>query len=304
MDNIIVRNYDITSPDIYSNKKIAFLSDVHSNNLKLEKIYELLYKMNISVLLIGGDLIDTIKCSRNDAIKELLFEMSKTMDIYISMGNHDIFPIRCEKDLIHILTYFGELSLSDNIHVSDFPIDSSTADKWSLDNNVDIVSVNMPLNYYKHREPYYQYEELIRAIDSISVDIDKFNILLCHSPKNIVLGKEIDKYIKKVKNFNLILSGHMHAGLVPQAFRNRKSGPGLFGPYHTLFPDHAYGVIEDGNSVSITTGGVVKIAKKYHESILHITNHLYPPEVEVINLKSDPKNSFTRKKVMYYRNKN
>ena len=57
----------------------------------------------------------------------------------------------------------------------------------------------------------------------------------------------------KNKNIDLILCGHMHGGLVPKFMRHQDHGGGIVGPYASILPKHSYGVIEDENTISLTS---------------------------------------------------
>ena len=61
MNNVIVNQYMINSPLFIEKHRVAFLSDVHGNVVYLKNIIDILKKMHIRVILLGGDLIDTNK---------------------------------------------------------------------------------------------------------------------------------------------------------------------------------------------------------------------------------------------------
>ena len=89
MNNVIVNQYMINSPLFIEKHRVAFFSDVHGDIINLVKIIDILKKMHISVILLGGDLIDTNKDDiRNDMIMELLKELSITNKLFISIGTH------------------------------------------------------------------------------------------------------------------------------------------------------------------------------------------------------------------------
>ena len=301
MGSIIMNKYYVNSPSIFFDKKIAFLSDVHSDALVLEEIIEILKSKEVDILIIGGDLLDCLKDNnRNVKIKELLEEYAKVFEIYIAIGNHDIvyfnnhYLLNPSENATPNLNFWYYLNLNENINVSYFPTGKSTVCKWSLDNNVDLSILNMPIEYYWHKEPYDEFKEHIKVLDTINIESDKYNILVCHTPKNIVQNGSIDEYFKEEKRFDLILSGHIHGGLVPINMRKNESGKGLFGPYGTLLPEYSYGIINDDGIISLNTGGVVKVANKYAKYFNRFNSSLYPAEVEIINLKCGIKKSFTR----------
>ena len=93
----------------------------------------------------------------------------------------------------------------------------------------------------------------------------------------------------------------MHGGLVPKIFRKNSFGGGLFGPYASILPKHAYGIVQTDNTISLTSTGITKIANS--TEIKSLTNNIvarniiefvYPPEIEIIDL--NPGESYTIKK--------
>lgn len=293
MDKVTINEYDITSPNVLEDEKIAFISDIHSDATKLEKVLEILYNLKIGVLLIGGDLIDSLGDYRKNAIiKDLLEEFSKSAFIFISIGNHDIVS----SSEVHDSSFWNNISSISNIYVPEFPKKGSTVSMWELDESIDISIINMPLRYYAKKEEYNDFDESIKILDKINTNINKYNILLCHSPNNIVKDGIIDKYLKEVKRFNLILSGHMHGGLIPQQFRKDKCAGGLIGPYETLFPKHAYGIVDDGNASVLISGGVTKIADRNCGRLKPVIDKIYHPEIEVLNIKPGEKTKIKKMK--------
>ena len=299
MNNVIVNQYIINSPLFIEKHRVAFLSDVHGDIVNLVKIIDILKKMHISVILLGGDLIDTNKDDiRNDMIMELLKELSITTKLFFSIGNHDLVYFqnnskgkRCEVES-EKLVFWKHLNFlnKSNIFLPSLPIGEATINKWSLSYDIDVTSFNLPINYYWNKELYDDFDNYLDIFNNNCINTEKFNILLCHSPKGIIRDGQISDYLDYLKKFNLILSGHMHGGLVPECMRNYNSGGGLVGPYASILPKHAYGVVKNDNTISLTSAGVTKIARSSevglfsNNSVIEkIIDFVYPPEVEIID---------------------
>lgn len=314
MDRIIVNQYAIDSPSLLDEQRIAFFSDVHGDFTKLESIIELLKKLRVSVLLLGGDLIDTNKDDyRNNEIKELLKEISKTTKIFFSIGNHDLVYFQkdskgkrseVKSEDLDFWTNLNSIEKT-NIYLPDIPVDSPTIGKWSLSDDIDITSINFPIDYYWNKESSFDFDSYLDAINNIAINTDKFNILLCHSPKNIIRNGQISNYLDYLKKYNLILSGHMHGGLVPKFMRHQDHGGGIVGPYASILPKHSYGVIEDENTISLTSAGVTKLARSSEAGLItnnsvigKMIDYVYPPEVEIFDLVPGDKTSIKRKKFL------
>ena len=310
MSNIITNEYLITNRNIITYKRMAYLSDVHSDITKLEEVVKTLKDLEIRILLLGGDLVDSTKDYKSKAkIKELLQELSKTMKIYIGMGNHEC--LYYTKDIDGVLSevksndikYWNELSSMHNIYVSELPVDGSTVTKWYFDKDLDITALNFPIDFYLNKEKRKDFLKQLKVMDGSIVNNKKYNILLCHTPRNLVRNGIICEDIDCLKSFNLILSGHMHAGLVPKSLRNNKYGGGFVGPHASVLPEYAYGLVVNKRIATLTSGGVTKVTKSANPDASRIINRafvknklnsIYSPEVEILNLTNGNRNSIKK----------
>ena len=315
MSNIIINQYLITNSRIKEDKIIAYLSDVHSDIAKLQAATEELKKLNIRVLLLGGDLVDSTKDYKSKArLKELLEELSKTMKIYIGMGNHEF--IHYTKDVDGIVSevksndikYWNELSSKANIYVSELPVEGSTVTKWYFDKDLDITAINFPIDYYLNNERRKDFLKQLKVMDDSIVNKKRYNILLCHTPRNLVKNGIICEDIDCLKDYNLILSGHMHAGLVPTTLRSNKYGVGFVGPHASVLPEYAYGLVVNKRIATLTSGGITKVTKSANPNASRVIsrafvknklNSIYSPEAEILNLTNGNRNNIKKlKKVL------
>lgn len=308
MKNLVTNHYVIENPNITENERIAYISDIHGDYDKLYNISKELEKLKVNVLLLGGDVLDTSTDHyRNEKIRRLLTEVSKIIEIFLSIGNHELihFPHNFFGERIEVSyvlpNYWNALSQVKNLHVSEIPSNKAAVTKWSLCNNVDICSLSLPIEYYWNQEKKIAFDDYKRAIDDIEIDTNRFNILLSHSPNNIVVNGEIDEYLAKIKKFNLILSGHMHSGLVPNFLKGDNINKGIIGPYTGMFPDNAYGMKKDDETTLIISGGVVKISRSSILGFLEknrltsaLIDTVYPAEIEVFDLKPGEKHSIKK----------
>lgn len=309
MGKILLSEYNITNPNLDNNHKVAFLSDIHNDYNKLEQIIEILKNLKISIVLLTGDLKDDMDNDYSDnKIKELLEELSKTSSIFFSFGNHDLphfndEPIEVREEIESKNNeYWNSLRSIDNIHIPEVPKDKATVSHISLTHDIDLSTLNIPVDYYWNSEPYEEYSDYVKSLNSIKNNTKKFNILLSHSPRNIIKDNLIDDYLVFIKKYNLILSGHMHGGLIPYNLRN-ESRKGLIGPYASFLPNDAYGIVEDNNTISLTTGGVTKIAdsselKTFKKLKLfnRFIDRVYPSELEILNIIPGENNKITKTK--------
>ena len=98
-----------------------------------------------------------------------------------------------------------------------------------------------------------------------------------------------DKEIKKeLRDYDLVLCGHMHNGCVPEIFDNKEGNKGIISPYNDLLCNNArgYKVISD-NSHLIITGGLTKIAGD--SKLKRFLNVLFPVSIDKIAIREDAK---------------
>ena len=311
MSNIKININNINGENISHDKKIAYISDIHGEVDKLKSTIDILKELKITALLLGGDIIDSTKdYDRNARINELLQELSETTKIFINLGNHDMLYFdnnsrnRCHAVPSLDTSFWSDLSSINNIYVSKIPRDNPTITKWGLDDEVDITAFNIPITHYINNEPEEEFKQFLKMLEGIKVNIERFNILLCHSPINIGKDNIIKEYADYLKKYNIILSGHMHGGLVPRWLRAKPYGRGLVGPYNTLFPEYSYGIKRIDNTEVITTGGITKIARSAGPEVItnnaifrKIGDFIYPPEIELLDIKSN----MNKSKVYHYK---
>ena len=313
MGKIIVNQYLITNPKITSDKKIGYASDLHSDITKSEETIEELKKLRLLAAIFGGDIFDSTKDYKSKGrFKEALQELSKSMKVYIGMGNHeclcytkDVDGVRSEVKSNDI-KYWNELSSIHNVYVSELPLDGATVTKWYFDKDLDITALNFPIDFYLNNEKRKDFLKQLEVMKDSITSRKKYNILLCHTPRNLVKNGVICEDIDCLKEFNLILSGHMHAGLVPKSLRSDKYGVGFIGPHASVLPDYAYGLVVNKRIATLTSGGVTKVTKSASPNasraisrafVKNKLNSIYSPEVEILNLTNGKRNSIKKLKM-------
>ena len=278
--------YNFTNNKISKNIKMCYISDIHSDIDQLKTILDDATKSKIDALLIGGDLLNSMEdYTEKNIIKDMLIETSKKVDIFIGLGNHELVSYDKTQNInINDTKYWEELDNHKRLNVSTFPNKKATFIRWTLNKDIDISALNLPIEYYDKRESKDELKEYLKVLKK--VDSKKYNILLLHSPINLIENKKIS--LDCFKNYDLILCGHMHSGLIPKVFR-KKIGMGLVGPHNNFFPKYSYGLIKDDNTTIIISGGVTKfsdtsgmpfIRNKHFKRFL---TKIYPPEIEIIN---------------------
>lgn len=258
---IDVTNYKIESPKIpksFNGFKIAHLSDLHnfSYGKDNKKILDKLDKIKPDIVVLTGDMVNSDSKNFNTFYK-LAKNLSSKYEAYYIMGNHEMrLPVNKQIEIKAKLK-----SLKINL----------------LDNTQTIIKKdNEHINIYGLEQPIFTYKNNLKKNESESFtiekmqellplpDTNKFNILLSHSP--------FDFGIFSKWGADLVLSGHVHGGLIRLPFIG-----GVLSPERTLFPKYSGGEYTLNNSKMILSRGLGNGTIN-----LRILNN---PEICVIELK-------------------
>lgn len=269
---------------------IIHISDIHFNTdtslSKLNKLTTEIKKNNPDYIMISGDLIDEPKIIKNKyKIKELLqflSNLSEITKIFISLGNHDIFS---PEDL----KFFNKLNELKNIYILD--------NDCYKDEFIYISGITLPNNYYYNITHEESSEVLVKHLTNNRKLISKLprelpKVILIHSPIKLT-NKEV---LNKLKEYDLILSGHTHNGMVPGILKSLfPKNKGLIAPNKTLFPEIAKGKIEvnqDNKKITIIINGAITKLSSKSSKILSKLNIVYPMSINKIII--------TKKRGKYY----
>ena len=111
----------------------------------------------------------------------------------------------------------------------------------------------------------------------------KYKVALIHSP--ILLSEK--KVVEKSKEYDLVLSGHMHNGLIPRILdKIIKNNYGLISPDKRLFAKNTRGKIKTKYYTIIITGGITKLSPS-STKILYKLNGLYQISINKITVKGE-----------------
>lgn len=277
---MINKYYNLSS--LY-NKKIALFSDLHYSchfdNTIFLKIISNLQENKPDYICIAGDIIDDNQTLKKDVLRNRLYKfietLSKISKVIIIPGNHDLKEKYKRKVIYNYdKEYFEGLNNIKNVYYLD--------NKNIVIDNINFIGFNSNLDYYeKYKER--NIEVLNNEFKKIKNKImkEKYNVLLFHSPINILNNKMLDN----IENIDLILSGHMHNGLVFQKFDKLKSNRGFIGPFNNFFPAVARNMKQvENNDKKITliiSGGIIKLSD--HTKLTKF-NKMFGMHIEYINI--------------------
>lgn len=283
--NFVINQYDLSSPKIKNKIDIMCISDIHSNIIKLKNIEKIVKKFQIKIILISGDLVDTIEDKRNDELVKIIKDISKITSIYIVKGNHDLIKVRNDRSNNITLdnSFYNKLSSLKNVKVF-----NNSIDFISITDDIDVNSLTLPFEWYKNKEKVEDFEKYYK--NDVKINPNKFNILLSHTPIPLIKDNMIRQDLNYIKDMNLILCGHMHAGLKPMRFRNNNTHKGIVGPSKTFRPTKAYGFYENNDSSLIISGGITKISYLGRvSSITKFFDNMFSSEIELIHFEPGKK---------------
>ena len=281
-----MKNIEIVK-DILSSKKLKkditfiHIGDIHYNETtsakKLEYIKYAIEDAHPDYIFITGDLLDRPKITKNkEKIKLLvswLNSLGNIAKVFISLGNHDII---LEEDY----KFFNKLNDINNIYVLN--------NQSYEDENVFISGFTLPTNYYYNIEKHEDENALLETLQNnfnlvTNLPKKKYKVALIHSP--ILLSEK--KVIEKLKEYDLVLSGHMHNGLIPRILdKIIKNNYGLISPDKRLFAKNTRGKIKTKYYTIIITGGITKLSPSSTKTLSKL-NGLYPISINKITVKGE-----------------
>ena len=281
MKNIEIVKNILSSKKLKKDITFIHIGDIHYNETtsakKLEYIKYAIEDAHPDYIFITGDLLDRPKITKNkEKIKLLvswLNSLGNIAKVFISLGNHDII---LEEDY----KFFNKLNDINNIYVLN--------DQSYEDENVFISGFTLPTNYYYNIEKHEDENALLETLQNnfnlvTNLPKKKYKVALIHSP--ILLSEK--KVIEKLKEYDLVLSGHMHNGLIPRILdKIIKNNYGLISPDKRFFAKNTRGKIKTKYYTIIITGGITKLSPS-STKILSKLNGLYPISINKITVKGE-----------------
>lgn len=253
-----INKWTFESPKITKETTMAVISDLHECEYgdRNSKLLESLEKLSPDIIIIAGDWIEGGRWADCERIMDFLAVMAKKFPIYFGVGNHERKVLELEKYSEQRKRFVRGLQ---NAGVGLLRNEYQDLE----DTNIRITGLDLEKTYYRKvfRHPVHT-EHLYELIDL--ADESKFNILIAHNPEHF------NDYV--TWNPDLILSGHVHGGII------RIPGMGgLISPGYKLFPKYDAGVFSKDSSKMLISRGLGS-----HSIRLRIFN---TPEIVFVKLK-------------------
>ena len=261
-----VVTYEINSPKIKGIKnpiRIVFLSDLHNHMYKPgnEPLINSIKETNPDLVLIGGDMLVGKRDKSYQTAVSFMKEISKSYPVYYANGNHEQ---RAKEEPENYRWSYKEYKEElENAGV--IFLENASTDFLFENFRINITGLEIPGYAYTHfKRVQVSSEEIEERIGRPEKQV--YQILLAHNPIYM------EKYIEW--GADLILSGHLHGGIV------RIPGiTGLITPAFRLFPKYSGEHRKEGDTDIVVSKGL-----GVHTVYIRFLN---PAEVVLLNIKSE-----------------
>ncbi len=216
-------------PESFDGVKIVHLSDLHSkefgagNKRLLKKINDI----KPDIIVMTGDMVSASD-TNFDVFLDLARNLGMRYECYYIVGNHELDLSKQYYDEIMESLEKSGITILDN-------------EKIVLERESDVL--NLYGMWYNAK--YYMQSDLTSDVIEQIIgkdDDENFDLLLTHNPKHF------ETYVDW--GADLILSGHVHGGMVRLPFIGA-----VFSPERTLFPKYSAGAYEkDGGTMIVSRG--------------------------------------------------
>lgn len=306
---------------MFNNKtfSIVILSDLHFSkkvkDKKLNKIITHIKKLNPTYILFAGDLVnnnDSID-SNDECIRLINFikELTSITKVLMILGNHDFYK-KAEKEqpfqnyYVEPTKLLKKLNNIENLFI--------LRNEVYKDKNIYVYGLEQSMAYYNEdkKKNYKTVENGLILLNDMKKLDDKYfkrlpnnkvNILLTHSPINIINPKEYLKaprdekeIYKKIREFDYFICGHMHNGCVPPIIDELFGGTrGIVSPTLKFFSKNNRNTFRKNDDKLLVNGALTMFSE--NTKALEKANALVPMHISVMYF--GPKYPFYDKEFKY-----
>lgn len=224
LNRYVVRSVAIYDSKVKKRLKVCFVSDLH-NYACTPKFYEDIKEFAPDVILCGGDTLTATKGRKQDRAYVFLKELSTIAPTITALGNHEyramIYP-----------EVFGDMYPEFEKNMKEYGIKILSNGSYLFEeNNIKVTGINIDRSFYRRFKVYTMEDSYIESLAGKRED-DKYNVLLAHNP-------DYFEYYNAYGS-DLILSGHVHGGLIRLPILRGMAHPGF-----RFFPKYSGGVFND-----------------------------------------------------------
>lgn len=238
-NRFVVRHYSCSTGE----KKLCrfvFLSDLHSKEYgkNNEKLLQAIKDADPDFVLVGGDMFNAKPGAKTEKTVSFLKLLASEYPVYYAMGNHE-YRARIYPETYGTLYSDYRDALKDSGIVF---LDNESVDLEGFAYPIRVSGLSVDRQYYKRFQKHVLPEEYAASLLGPALKTS-YQILLAHNPV----------YMKGYAQWNpdLILSGHVHGGVVKLG----KLG-GVISPSLTLFPHYDGGLYDEFGTRMIVSRGL------------------------------------------------
>lgn len=286
-----VNKYKIKNKKIYNKQKLLLIADVHLwdnyNFDIIDNIIEQAKKLNPHIICVCGDIIDQFKYldkkENLDILLKFLNKLANITTTLITLGSHDFFNLKKSKTnniAANAIKYWHKI-IKENNNPNLILLDNDIYENDYL----KIIGYTPSRDYYRIGEDKDTLISEINEIFKMNFDDQKYTILMCHTPRKI--NNDTLRKININHNIDLILSGHMHDGLMFPVLKKMPTTIGFISPQRTLFPENTRNkrkfIIDNHEINLVITGGIMKFSASA-PMFLQKLNFLYNNDIDFIEI--------------------
>ena len=230
--------YRLSSDKISKPVKFVLLSDLHDQKYGKEndKLLHAINEEEPDAIFIAGDMLTALEERKKKVAEHLIKILAEKYTIYYSLGNHEAKMDWNRKKYGNRYEEYMEPVKSSGVIV----LRNEYADY--SEENIRIYGLDMDGRFYKRCGKVNMGNTYLK--DTLGdFDAGYYNILLAHNPTYF------EEYASRKPD--LVLSGHVHGGLVRLPFFG-----GVISPSYELFPKYDGGRFECGNAIMILGRGL------------------------------------------------
>ena len=222
----VTERFDLLKKGDENAVRCVLITDLHScyYGKNQKNLIKKIDKENPDIIFLGGDIFDD-KIDDDNAMF-LLEDISKKYKCFYVSGNHEYWSERCD-EIKEKVRSLGITVLEGDCETIE--IKGKT---------IDVCGVDDPTRLYER--------QFIEQLDNAYAKTreDHYKILLSHRPERTDLYAKYD--------YDLILSGHAHAGQIRIPFINI----GIYAPNQGLFSKYVSGIytLENGSRMIVSRG--------------------------------------------------
>ena len=292
MDRYVIDSMGKISKDT----KISLMSDFHfserTEHNRIIKLIDDVEKEQPDYIFLLGDIINDGK-NVNNIFRNVSFYLNligTLAPVYMVYGNHDVMVKNNDNwDEFVNDDYVSMLKGIYNMRVLD---DESVM----LRENIGLVGIKLPFSYYQNYS-----EDSSKCLEIMNDKVNNhlldnifnssFNIFLTHTPNNffffffyLKLLDTIKNDINRNVNFDVLIAGHLHNGLIPsyvdKIIPGNRGLVGVVGKNYKLLANNSRGI----KNITDNTKGIILPAVTTLESYPSL-NGMYPAKAKTLVLK-------------------